>query len=128
MLTNEGYNDLDKTYKATIYYCWLNPPEFTNKENSRNHAVPKSNAIKLLQHEAVLWDSKSKVSDYLKFVTPQLLPSYKLQANHQIQSSYDNYHTNMSSVLSRQSIRITSFMKINMKVLRIMNVLTNEYK
>lgn len=79
MLTDEGYNDLDETYKVITCYCWLSSPEFTNKESSRNHPVPKSNTMKLY-----LGIRKSKVSDCPKFVTPQLFPSYKLQANHQI--------------------------------------------
>lgn len=128
VLTDEGYNDLDKTYKATVYYCWLNLPEFADKEKSRNHPVPKRNTKKLLQHEALFQDSENPKSLIIfKFVTPQLFPSYKLQGNHQIQTIYDNYYT-ASSTLSRQSIRITSFIKITMKVLRIRNVFINEYK
>lgn len=91
MLTGEGYNDLDKTYKATVYYSWLNPPEFADKEKSRNHPVPNSNTKKLLQHEALLQDSENPKSLIIfKFVTPQLFPSYKLQGYNQIQSIHDN--------------------------------------
>lgn len=62
VLTDEEYNNLDETLKVVTCYCWLSPPEFTNKENSRNHPVPKSNIMKLLQHEAVFWESENPKS------------------------------------------------------------------
>jgi len=62
VLTDKGYNDLDKSYKVTISCHCLTPPELTYEENSRNHPVPKSNTIKLMQHEAVLWDSENPKS------------------------------------------------------------------
>lgn len=131
MLSDGGYNDLDETYKATVYFCWLNCPEFTNKENYGKHPVPRKNTIKLLHHEVVLWDAENPKS---LIILNSSLYSFSPDTNSKQIIKYKAamvITTRPCSLFwAERAFTKHLFTKINMKEfqLRIMNVLRNEYK